>query len=74
MTQDQDRLIRLPWQLIGKECAYQCRDTGSILDPGRSHMLQSYYAHVPQLLRLCIRALEPQLLNSHATAPEARAT
>ena len=37
-------------------------DTGSISDLGRSHMLQSNYARVPQLLSLCSRAWELQLL------------
>ena len=32
-------------------------DIGSILGPGRFHMLESNYAHMPQLLRLS--ALEP---------------
>ena len=31
-------------------------DTGLIPDSGRFHMLQSSYAHVPQLLNLCSRA------------------
>ena len=37
-------------------------DTGSSPGPGRSHMLQSNYAHAPQLLSLRSRAREPQLL------------
>ena len=37
-------------------------DMGSILGPGRSHMLQSNWVRVPQLLNLCSRAQEPQLL------------
>ena len=37
-------------------------DTGSISDPGRSHMLRSNCARAPQLLSLCSRAWEPQLL------------
>ena len=47
---------------------------GSIPDPGRSHMPQSSYADVPQLLSLCSGAQEPQPLNPRATelteAPE----
>ena len=35
-------------------------DTGSVLDPGRSHMSQSSYARVPQLLSLSCRAWEPE--------------
>ena len=37
-------------------------DMGSIPDPGRSHIPQSNVARVPQLLSLCSRAQEPQLL------------
>ena len=48
-------------------------DTGSIPGPGRSHMLQSIYAHVPQLLSLCSRAWEAQLLSPCATTTETRA-
>ena len=47
-------------------------DTGSSPGPGRSHMPWSNKAHVPQLLILCSRAREPQLLNLHATTTEAR--
>ena len=36
-------------------------DTGSILDPGRFHMLQNNQAHA-QLLTLCSGACVPQLL------------
>ena len=35
---------------------------GSIPDPGRSHMPWTNQVRVPQLLRLCSRAWEPQLL------------
>ena len=45
-------------------------DTGSIPDPGRSHMLRSNYAPAPQLLSLRSRALEPQLLSLRITATE----
>ena len=38
---------------------------------GRSHMPWSNYAHVPQLLSLCCRAREPQLLSLRATTTEA---
>ena len=37
-------------------------DTGSSPGPGRSHIPQSNYACAPQLLSLCSRAREPQLL------------
>ena len=36
-------------------------DTGLILDLGRSHMLQSNQARLPQLLSLCSRARKLQL-------------
>ena len=44
-------------------------DTGSIPGPGRSHMSWVKEAHAPQLLRLCPRAWEPQLLSSRALEP-----
>ena len=47
--------------------------TGSITNPGGSHMPWSTWAHAPQLLSLCSRALEPQLLkpsNPRACAPQ----
>ena len=37
-------------------------DKGSIPDPERSQMPQSNEGRAPQLLRLCSRAQEPQLL------------
>ena len=48
-------------------------DTGSSPGPGRSHMPRSNYARAPQLLSLCSRAHEPQLLSLRATTNEARA-
>ena len=48
-------------------------DMGSDPGLGRSHMLQSNYARAPQLLSLCSRAREPQLLSPRATTAEARA-
>ena len=47
-------------------------DMGSSPGPGRSHMLQSNKAHVPQLLSLRSRSLEPPLLSPRATTTEAR--
>ena len=46
---------------------------GSSPGPGRSHMPQSNKARVPQLLSLCSRAHEPQLLSPRATTTEAQA-
>ena len=45
-------------------------DTGSSPGPGRSHMPWSNEAHAPQLLSLCSRAREPQLLSPSATTTE----
>ena len=47
-------------------------DTGSIPDLGRSHMLQSSSGPVPELLILCSRARELQLLSPRAATTEAR--
>ena len=45
-------------------------DMGSIPGLGRSHMPWSYEAHEPQLLSLCLRAWELQLLDPKALEPE----
>ena len=45
-------------------------DTGSVPDQGRSHMLRSNKAHVPQLLSLCSRTLELQLLSPWTATTE----
>ena len=57
-------LAGLPLWLSGKEPTCQCRRCGFNPDWGRSHMPQSNYARVQQLLSLCSRAQEPQLLTS----------
>ena len=46
-------------------------DTGLSPGPGRSRMPRSNSARAPQLLSLCSRAREPQLLSPHATTTEA---
>ena len=46
---------------------------GSILDPGGSHMPWSNKARESQLLSLCSRVSELQLLSPCATTTEARA-
>ena len=46
-------------------------DMGSSPGPGRSHMPRSNKARAPQLLSLCSRACEPQLLSPQATTTEA---
>ena len=61
-----------PWWASGKESAHQCRDWSSIPDPERFQMPQSNSAHWPQLLSLCTRAQEPQLLSLLVTTTEAR--
>ena len=48
-------------------------DMGLSPGPGRSHKPWSNQARAPQLLSLCSRACEPQLLSPHATTAEARA-
>ena len=45
-------------------------DTGSSPGPGRSHMPWNNEARVLQLLSLCSRAHEPQLLSPRATTTE----
>ena len=47
-------------------------DTGSSPGPGRFHMLRSNKARVPQLLSLCPRACEPQLLKPVRLEPMLR--
>ena len=47
-------------------------DTGSSPDPVGSHMLQSSWARVPQLLSLCSGAREPQVLSLHVATAGAR--
>ena len=44
-------------------------DAGSSPGPGGSHMLQSNWARALQLLSLCSRAREPQLLSLRARRP-----
>ena len=46
------------------------RDTGSIPGLGRAHMLQDSSARTPQLLSLCSRAQDPQLLSPRAATTE----
>ena len=47
-------------------------DTGLIPGPRRSHMSRSSWARVPQLLSLCSRAREPQLLKLVCLEPVLR--
>ena len=63
------------WGFLGgsvvKNLPANVGDTGSISGPGRSHMPWSIEAQAPQLLSLCSRAWDLQLLGLHATASEA---
>ena len=56
----------LPRWLSGKESTCQCRRQGLIPDLRRSHIPRSNQVPAPQLLSLCSRAREPQLLSPHA--------
>ena len=59
-----------PCWLSGKESTTNAGDTGSMLDPERSHMLQSsFYVCGPQLLSLHSRTCEPQLLEPMCLEP-----
>ena len=59
-----------PGGAVDKNLPAKAGDTGSIPGLGRSHMLQSNKARVPQLLSLSSRACEPQLLSPRATTTE----
>ena len=52
----------LPWWLSGKNLPVNAGKMDLIPDPRRSHVAQSNAAHAPQLLNLCSRAWEQQLL------------
>ena len=71
--------LGFPGGAVVKNPPTNARDMGSSPGPRRSHMLQSNWAHVPQLLGLCSRACESQLLSPcdttiEAHAPRARAS
>ena len=59
-TMDMMSKCRLPWWLSGKESACSAGNTGSTLDPGRTHMLQSNEARALQLLSLGAQLLHPR--------------
>ena len=63
----------LPGGAVVKNPPANAGDTGSSLGLGRSHMPQSNYASVPQLLSLHSTAHVPQLLSPRATTTEAHA-
>ena len=54
-----------PGGAVVKNLPANTGDMGSIPGPGRYHMLRSSWACAPQLLSLCSRAREPQLLEAH---------
>ena len=64
--------LGLPWlaQWL-KNLPANAGDVGLIPGLGRSHVLQSNEAHVPQLLSLCSWASKTQLQSSHAATTEA---
>ena len=55
--------------LVVKNSPASTGDLAAIPDLKRSYMLWSNYAHALQLLSLCSRAQELQLLSPHTTAP-----
>ena len=57
-----ERDHQLLWWSSGKESPCSTGNMGSSSYLGRSHILWSIEAHAPQLLSLCSRAQEPQLL------------
>ena len=61
-----------PGGSVVKTLLVNAGDTGLIPDPGRSHMLQSNQAHMPQLPCLYSRAQEPQLPSPQAATTKAR--
>ena len=71
LHQQKDYDLGFPGGSVVKNPPASAGDRGSIPDPGRSGMLWSNWAHRLQLLSLCSRAQEPQLLSPCATATEA---
>ena len=57
----------IPNSSVIKNLPANAGDRGSIPGPGRSHMMWSHKTHVLQLLSLCSRAQELQLLNPQVT-------
>ena len=62
-----------PGGAVVKNLPASAGDMSSSPGPGRSHMLRSNRARVPQLLTLRSRAREPQLLSQLATTTKAHA-
>ena len=55
---------------MGKNLPANTGDKGSVPGPGGSQLLQSNYAHVPQLLSLCAAATEVCMPRAHAPQQE----
>ena len=64
--------VRLPWWLSSEESACSAGAVGSVPWSGRSHVPRSDQGLAPQLLSLCSRVWEAQLLSPHATTREAQ--
>ena len=60
-----------PGSSVVKDLPAMVGDTSSIPSPGRSHMPWSNEADASQLLSLCSRSWDRQLLSLHATTSEA---
>ena len=60
-------IARLPWWLSGKEYTCQCRRHR--FDPWSGKIPHAAFSHRPQLLSLCSRAQEPQLLKLESPEP-----
>ena len=69
-TMDKTDNRGFPGSSVVKNPPASAEDTGSIPDPGRSHIPWSNKARVPQLLSLCSRARQLQLQSQR---PRARA-
>ena len=61
--QEKNHRLGFPGGAVVKSPPANAGDMGSSPGPGRSHMLRSNWARAPQLLSLCSRACEPQLLS-----------
>ena len=72
-TEEQEGSLGFPGGSVVKNPSAKAGDLGLIPDPGRSHILQSTSACTSQLLNLCSRAGEPQLLSPCATTTEVQA-
>ena len=73
ITEFKNTLLDFPCGSVVKNLPANAGDIDLIPDLKRSHMLQSNEASAPQLLSLCSRAQEPQLLSPKAAATEAGA-